>query len=255
MRGSEAAGGPAGGGGALRVGGAVLDASLLMRVEDGARLGALVWDAGPGWRMLSSGVLGGGVGPRRFVVNAQVSHGYRRMDPDAHLREVAALAGLSGAGVGLMTAADVPAATAFAADGGVEALATVAIGRPTWAADAAELDEARLDLPLAGQGPGTINIVVAVPARLSDTALVNAATTVAEAKVQAVLEAGFACTGTASDAVCVAVRADGAGPEEAFGGPRSRWGGRIARAVHAAVRAGAEVDARRRRTSPEPWER
>ncbi|MCW2900719.1 MAG: hypothetical protein JWO67_2984, partial [Streptosporangiaceae bacterium] len=44
-------------------------------------------------------------------------------------------------------------------------------------------------------------------------------------------------SGTASDAVCVAARAEG--PEEPFGGPRSRWGARIARAVHAAVRHGA----------------
>ena len=36
------------------------------------------------------------------------------------------------------------------------------------------------------------------------------------------------------------VRESGEGPEELFAGPRSDWGARIARAVHAAVRRGAE---------------
>ena len=85
--------------------------------------------------------------------------------------------------------------------------------------------------------PGTINIVVAVPVELSDAALVNAVVTATEAKTQALLEAGFPCTGTASDAICVAAAAGGT--PEVFGGPRSTWGARIARTVHAAVRAGA----------------
>ncbi|MDA8369137.1 MAG: adenosylcobinamide amidohydrolase [Nocardiopsaceae bacterium] len=230
----------------------MLDAELWRRSEDGHTFGALVWQAGPGWRMIASSVLGGGIGPRSFVVNAQVSGDYRRTDPQAHLSGIAAAAGAAGEGVGLLTAADVDRAQ-WGADGGVEVLATVGIGRPTWAADSEELDEARLgdepaDGPLGGQGPGTINIVVAVPAALSDAALVNAVATATEAKVQAVMRAGYACTGTASDAVCVAARiaADGL-PEEAFGGPRSRWGARIARAVHAAVYAGALDDADRLR--------
>ncbi|MGD0933686.1 MAG: adenosylcobinamide amidohydrolase, partial [Streptosporangiaceae bacterium] len=82
-----------------------------------------------------------------------------------------------------------------------------------------------------------INIVVSVPVPLRDAAFVNAVVTATEAKTQAVLDAGFACTGTASDAVCVAAPAGA--PGEDFAGPRSLWGGRIARAVHAAVYAGA----------------
>ena len=57
------------------------------------------------------------------------------------------------------------------------------------------------------------------------------------AKTQAVLEAGFRATGTASDAICIAAPA--AGQPEDFTGPRSLWGARIARAVHSAVHAGA----------------
>nr|WP_246422561.1 adenosylcobinamide amidohydrolase [Nocardiopsis mwathae] len=231
-----------------------MDTSLVHRREGGHRLPALVWDAGPGWRMLSSGVLGGGLGSRSYVVNAQVPGGYRRTDPRDHLAEIARAAGLRGHGVGLMTAADVTNA-AFAADGGVEAVATVGIGRPTWAAAPSDLDEARLGHARAAGGtesirPGTINIIVAVPVPLSDAALVNALSTATEAKVQAVMEAGFACTGTASDAICLAVRSEtGTEPPASFGGPRSRWGARIARAVHAAVRTGALRDARRTTTA------
>nr|WP_246335241.1 adenosylcobinamide amidohydrolase [Spinactinospora alkalitolerans] len=217
------------------------------REEGGRLLSALVWDAGPGWRMVASGVLGGGIGDRSYVVNAQVDGDYRRTDPARHLSEIAAAAGESGRGVGMLTAADVERAR-FAVDGGVEAVATVGLGRPTWAAAEPELDEARIGASPPVQRPGTINIIVAVPAPLSDAALVNAATTATEAKVQALLEAGYPCTGTASDAVCVAALASDTctAPIEAFGGPRSRWGARTARAVRAAVHQGAVEDAQRR---------
>ena len=43
-------------------------------------------------------------------------------------------------------------------------------------------------------------------------------------------------TGTATDAVCIACPDEGA--PHAFGGPRSLWGARLARAVHAAGRSG-----------------
>ena len=61
--------------------------------------------------------------------------------------------------------------------------------------------------------------------------------TVTEAKAQALWEAGVAGTGTPSDAV--AVLCPPSGPAEAFGGPRSRYGSRLARAVHRAVLDGS----------------
>ncbi|WP_433501591.1 adenosylcobinamide amidohydrolase [Sphaerimonospora sp. CA-214678] len=191
------------------------------------RMGTLLWRFGPGWRMISSAVLGGGIGPREWVLNAQVDKDYARTDPVEHLIEM----GPGGPGVGMLTAAMVEHHTR-AADGGVEVVATVGLGVPTWAAapPGAVSEE-------AGRRPGTINIIVAVPVALCDAALVNAVMTVTEAKTQALIEAGFPCTGTASDAVCVAVREEG--PQEPFGGPRSEWGARIARAVHRAVLDGA----------------
>lgn len=215
---------------------------------------ALLWRAGPGWRMVSSAILGGGVGPRTWVLNMQVRPGYSRMDPVAHLTGIAAAEGLAGHdGVGLMTAADVAAFTT-GEDHGVRAWVTTGIGIPSWAAAP---EHASLPVQLAQDEdgarspayppPGTINTIVAIPAPLTDAALVNAVATATEAKVQALVETGYACTGTPSDAVCVAALTPRPGDSpELFGGPRSVWGSRLARAVHAAVAQGARDDRLRR---------
>ncbi|MFF8814701.1 adenosylcobinamide amidohydrolase [Streptomyces pactum] len=214
-----------------------LSVRLLTRTEGGERLSALLWRAGPGWRMISSAVLGGGIGERAWVLNAQVSHGYRRTDADRHLAGLAADAGVTGAGVGLMTAADV-GAYGHARDGGAAAVATAGLGVRGWAAASpAESPAVASAVPAP---PGTVNIVVALPVALTDAALVNAVATATEAKVQALLEAGYDCSGTPTDAVCVAAHTPVPGAEvHAFAGPRSRWGSRLARAVHSAVRSAA----------------
>ncbi|MFJ2091286.1 adenosylcobinamide amidohydrolase [Streptomyces sp. NPDC087901] len=204
---------------------------LLARREDGQELHHLVWRLGPGWRVCSSAVLGGGIGPRDWILNAQVPGGYPRMDPDRHLAEIAAAERLSGPGAGLMTAADVTAYT-VAAEEDVTATATCGLGVRGWAAVPAEGTEGP---PL----PGTVNIVVTLPVPLSDAALVNAVATATEAKVQALLDAGLDCSGTPTDSVCIAAPAPDATAGEPFAGPRSLWGARLARAVHAAVLDGA----------------
>ncbi|MQY09428.1 adenosylcobinamide amidohydrolase [Actinomadura macrotermitis] len=208
------------------------------REEDGARLATTVLRLPPGTRAISSAMLGGGIGPAGWVLNAQVPGGYARMDPLDHLAEMAASLGLDGPGVAMMTAASVDR-TVQAADGQVQVCATVGLRVPTWAAAPEgtadpELAPMRLD---GSYEPGTINIVVAVPVPLADAALVNAVITATEAKTQALLEAGYPCTGTASDAICIT--APTRGEAEPFAGPRSHWGARIARAVHTAVLAGA----------------
>ncbi|MFG2224784.1 adenosylcobinamide amidohydrolase [Streptomyces sp. NPDC048644] len=210
-------------------------------------LPALLWRAGPGWRMISSAVLGGGIGTRSWVLNAQVGHGYTRRDPAAHLAEIAAGAradpGGAGAGVGLMTAADVLGTRSHALDDGAEALVTAGVGVSGWAA----VPPAR---SLPHPGPGTINTLVALPVPLSEAALVNAVATATEAKVQALLEYGCDASGTPTDAVCVAARAPQPGePAEEFAGPRSLWGARLARAVHRATLRAVTLDAASR--SPE----
>ena len=189
------------------------------------------WDPGPGYRMISSGVLGGGIGLREWVLNAQVPSRYARTDPAGHLLELAGELGLTGSGVGMLTAARV-ADLVSRSDQGVEVAVTAGLRVPTWAAAPAGAADPEL-------APGTINIIVCVPVPLTDAALVNAVITATEAKNQAVLEAGFPGTGTATDAVCVAAPVVAGGVAEDFAGPRSAWGARIARAVHAAVLAGA----------------
>jgi adenosylcobinamide amidohydrolase len=227
------------------------------RQEDAASLPVAIWRAGPGSRMIASGVVGGGIGERQWVLNAQVAPAYSRMDPAAHIAELAAGLGLAGAGVGLLTAASVTDVVERE-DEGVRVAATVGLRVPTWAAAASgtiEREIAPIQRPGTGTvdhevtppiwRPGTINIIVSVPVPLGDAAYVNAVITATEAKTQALLEAGIRATGTASDAVCIAAPA--AGEPEDFAGPRSLWGARIARAVHAAVNAGALRDAAARR--------
>jgi len=190
---------------------------------DGAPV--LVWRLARPWLALSSAVLGGGLGERHWVVNATVANGYDRLDPDRHLTEIASSVDLAGPGLGFLTAVDVRQVV-HRDDGGVHVSVTTGIGaHPTWAAGPAELTE-----PV-----GTINAVCWLPRRLSEAALVNAIATVAEAKAQALAEAGVPGTGTPTDSV--ALLCPTSGPAEPFGGPRSLVGGALARAVHAAISA------------------
>ena len=207
-----------------------VEQQIRTRREGRRELPLLLWRFPVPARVIASTPHGGGLGPRRWVVNAQVPSQYGRRDPDRHLARLAVSLGLSGRGVGMLTAADVRAFTT-AGDAGVDVIATVGLGHPILAAAP---DGGRF-----GEVVGTINALVMVPARLSDAALVNAVSTVTEAKTQALHDAGFDATGTATDAVCVACPERGA--SVAFAGPRSVWGARIARAVYGAVLAGARA--------------
>ncbi|MBZ4599496.1 adenosylcobinamide amidohydrolase, partial [Mycobacterium avium subsp. hominissuis] len=182
---------------------------LTARVEHGRSLPVLVWRFTEPRLCISSGPLGGGIGARDWLVNATVPLDYDRTDPDRHLGEIGAALGLAGAGCGLLTAVDVTRHH-LGADGGAQVTATVGLSSPAWAA--APDHHFRREAP---HRVGTINIVVAAPVRLSEAALVNAVATAAEAKAQALHEAGIRATGTASDAVVVHCPTDGAA--EAFG--------------------------------------
>jgi adenosylcobinamide amidohydrolase len=205
-------------------------AQLRTRRDGGRDLATLVWRFSTPLRAVASAPHGGGLGIRRWVLNSQVPASYGRRDPDNELRHLAVSLGLPGRGVGMMTAADVRQRSE-STDGGVEACATVGLGHPTLAAAP---DQA---------GPiglvGTINLVVVVPERLADAALVNAVATATEAKAQALWDLGYQATGTATDAVCILCPDEGR--VHSFGGPRSIWGARMARAVHHAVTAGAQT--------------
>lgn len=190
---------------------------------------ALAWTVPAGWRALSSAAVGGGLAEPAWVVNVDVGGGFARTDLSVWAGEMAARLGLRGEGCALLTAADVTQVETAEADG-VVAWSTVGVTRPTWALDPRDPVE---DPPR----PGTVNIVVAVPAPLSTSALVQAVGTITEAKAQVLVQAGVPGTGTASDAVVVLSPAPAA-DEVVFAGVRSPWGQRIARAVHASVAAG-----------------
>ncbi len=206
---------------------------IRLRREADQNLPALVWRLPAPMRSIASCPHNGGLGTRRWVINAQVPPAYARRDPDRHLAKLAVSLGLPGRGSGMLTAADVrDYRSGF--DEGVDVVATVGLGRPILAA---ARDAERSPDRTRTVGAGTINVVAVLPARLSDAALVNAVVTVTEAKVQALLDAGITATGTATDAVCILCPDEG--PTAGFGGPRSVWGARLARAVHAAVLSGA----------------
>jgi adenosylcobinamide hydrolase len=206
---------------------------LTYRRDADADLPILLWRPPYPMMSISSAALGGGLGTRQWVINVSVRPGYARLDPDAHLAEIAADLGLGGPGVGLLTAVNV-ADRVTAEDQGVMVTATVGLGSPTWAAAPDG------DLQLRSLAAGTVNVVAWLPVRLGDAALVNAVATIAEAKAQALGELGVAATGTASDATCLLCPIGG--EPEKFGGPRSTWGARLARAAHRAVLAGVTQD-------------
>jgi len=199
------------------------------RVEDGATLPLVVWTADTPRRTLSSAVLGGGADEAAWILNATVRRGYDRSDPAEHLAALALELGLSGRGVGMMTAVDVNDLV-MQADGGVVAWATVGVETAQWAAAPSP------DWHEPPSRVGTINILVDLPVVLSPAAMVNAVATATEAKAQAMFERGLAGTGTPTDATCICSPVDG--PVEDYAGPRSIWGARVARSVHAAVARG-----------------
>lgn len=183
-------------------------------------------------RCLSSAVLGGGLGEVRSWVNAQVPPDYARMDPGAHLGEISHRLAVPGPVVGMLTAALVEDYVE-AVCGTARVVATVGVRDPLAAASADPNGPFRV---------GTINVLVVVDAPLTDAALVGAACTAVEAKVQALGDAGLrdgggrAATGTATDSLCVACSA---GASVAFAGPATRVGADLARAVYEAVFRGA----------------
>lgn len=173
---------------------------------------------------VSSAPVGGGMGQIGWAVNIGVPSDYCRTDLADHAAEVAAGLGLVGTGLALFTAATVNE-VCRSESGGVLVDATVGVTHPTWAADPAAVGR--------GWTPGTINLVVQLPVSLEPGAAVNAVVTATEAKTQALLDCGIPGTGTPSDAVVIVWPIEG--EAEQFGGPRSEWGAKIARAVYQVI--------------------
>ncbi len=176
----------------------------------------------------SSAIVGGGLLAMNWVVNATVATQYLHPDPVQHALSIVRELGLVGDGACLLTAVDVEFNARFAAEEGVIVMATAGITSMGWAAVPAAPEVAR---------PGTINIVVEVPEPVSPAALVNLVMTTTEAKAQYFAEAGHPATGTPTDAVVVLCPQGPVTMDGQYGGPRSRWGAVVARAVLAALHA------------------
>lgn len=203
---------------------------LAARIEFGVARDVLVWRPKETILAASTAVVGGGIGPRHWVLNVEVPDNYCRRDLREHIGELQAALGLEGEGVGMLTAAKVRRRQC-SSDQGVDVEVTVGLSHPTWAAS----DEVVNDIDVV---PGTINVVAFLPVRLEDGALLNAIATATEAKSQALWEASIVATGTASDAITILCPLEG--EAQRFAGPRSPWGARLARAVRQAVFVGAK---------------
>ena len=194
----------------------------------------LRWEADRAWRCLSNGVLGGGIGTSRWVLNATVAGDFDDDRPADYLAQLATTVGLiPGSGIGLLTAVDVHAAVTVARPG-VTMCVTTGVGphAALWPAvrDARVIERCRA---------GTVNAVAWLDRPVTPDALVNGVITVTEAKTQAFLEAGIAGTGTCTDTVtllCPILAADD--EPTRYLGSRSLVGQALAAAAHAAVATG-----------------
>ena len=195
----------------------------------------VVTAAGP-LTVLSSAVVGGGLGHARAIVNLHVHKHGPWGDAELRLDVFAARRALPAPRVGLLTAAWTERAEIAAESAhGVSALAVVTVGL-------GNVVTAGWSPAAPGALAGTINTIVVVDAVVEPAALVNLALTVTEVKARVLGAAGLTsadgrpATGTSTDAVVVA--ATGRGPSVRFGGPISEAGWVVASAARSALADG-----------------
>lgn len=185
--------------------------------------------------VVSSAVVGGGLGAALAIVNLHVPKGFRCEHTERVLADFARRRALAEPWVGLLTAAwtDKAEQATTAADG-LTALAVITIGLSN-AVGAGRSGAATW-------APSTINTIVVVDAAPEPAALVNLVITATESKTLALAEAGVRAadgglaSGTSTDAIVVA--ATGRGRRCRFGGPASELGAVVAGAAKTALDAG-----------------
>ncbi|MEN6409335.1 MAG: adenosylcobinamide amidohydrolase [Anaerolineaceae bacterium] len=182
--------------------------------------------------VLSSAVIGGGFHRVRHILNMHVDKDYYNDNPAVDLRAMAHQLGINESFVGLMTAVYIrKARSAVCERNGIKAgvILTAGITNATCAGITPPF------LP----GPGTINIMAFLNVRLSRAAMVNAVSTVTEAKCATLAELGIQtpqgdpATGTSTDTVTVAC--PGVGAFQSYAGPVSLPGWLLACAVRTAL--------------------
>jgi len=195
--------------------------------------------------VISSALVGGDLEFTRHILNMRVPKSYDCSAPADDLNAFAHELGIMEPFVGMMTAARLDRAQVIVERDErtiVIAIVTVGLSNPTAAGAESQQSIQRIfgrpqGSPL--QGPGTINTILVIDARLPRAARVNAIITATEAKTLALVQAsvrvpggGFA-SGTSTDAVVVATTERGEFCE--YAGPISPVGGMIGRAVRRAI--------------------
>ena len=133
--------------------------------------------------VLSSAVVGGGVVRVRYLLNRHVHRDYNCLDPVADLVGFARSQGINEAFVGQMTAVSLQQARAVtlrAETLTVAAVVTAGVNNATTPG---------LTAPVT-PGPGTINMILLIDARLPPAAMVHAVITATEVKTQVLMAHG-----------------------------------------------------------------
>lgn len=182
---------------------------------------------------LSTSFFGGGFRRVRHILNVQVAEDYCSDNPAADLRAIAIRCGVAQPFVGLLTAVplrNTRIATAKESGLHVAVVLTAGVGNAT---------SAGVSRPFAS-GPGTINSIVLLDAKLTRAAMVNAVLTATEAKTAVLQELGIRtpdgvlATGTSTDTVTVAIT--GRGPALPYAGPATTTGWLIASTLRRALK-------------------
>jgi iron complex transport system ATP-binding protein len=182
--------------------------------------------------VLSSAVVGGGMGRVRYLLNRHVHRDYHCLDPVADLVAFARSQGISEAFVGQMTAVSLQQARAVTLRAESLTVATVVT------AGLSNATTPGLSAPVT-PGPGTINMILLIDACLTPAAMVNAVITATEVKTHVLMARGVrtpeghAATGTSTDAIAVA--STGSGRPLAYAGPVTLLGWLIGRCVRTAL--------------------
>jgi iron complex transport system ATP-binding protein len=189
-------------------------------------------------RVLSSAVVGGGLIEAAEILNLHVHKDFDGARPEDDIVRAAARSGVCAPFVGLMTAAETQyARTAVEMLDGLTVAAVASVGLSNVCS--AGVTPPATARPPGPPGPGTINLILLVDARLSPSAMVNAVITVTEAKALVLAEwdvrspDGHPASGTSTDSVVVACT--GAGAPLDYAGPATTVGWLAARAVRSAI--------------------
>ncbi|TFH88251.1 hypothetical protein EQG41_03275 [Billgrantia azerbaijanica] len=187
-------------------------------------------------RVVSSALVGGGLGWARHFCNFHVGKDYAGHDPMADLRTWLATRELSpGESVAMMTAVRLAELAVVE-----ERVSGIAL---TVAVTAGVSNAVDITAPLAGDPRpvvGTINTLVFLDAHLTEGALVNACLSASEAKVRALAECGVRdphtgtpASGTSTD--CLAIAATQRGSATPYAGSATGLGRALGRAVFEAT--------------------